>query len=107
MANTWDGTTATPVQDAPDFICEFSTPSTTTTLAISATTARTTVAGQGKMRIYSSIDAFVKLGNSAVTSTVTDSMPITAKIPEIIATGGATHISCIAGGAGTLYITAL
>lgn len=93
------------------------TPVASTTVSLSNTTAKSTALGTGIVRLYSTVDVFIKFGDSTVTAATTD-MFLPGGTIEYFNAGtvlsGASTVpktpyiaGILSSGTGTLYITTM
>jgi len=80
------------------------------TVALSTSTNLNATALTGTLRLvrlWASVDCFVKVGGSSVTAATTDH-PLTAKIPEIFHLAASEYVAgIVSSGTGTLFISEL
>ena len=81
---------------------------TTVSLSTGSNLNSTALAGTLRLvRLWASVDCFVKVGGSSVTAATTDH-PLTAKIPEIFHLDASEYVAgIVSSGTGTLFISEL
>jgi len=79
------------------------------TVSLSTVTARSNTLNStlGAIRVWSSVNCFIRFGDSTVDATTSDH-PLTAEVPEVFETTGSTHVAgIVSSGTGTLFISIL